>query len=207
MHRGHTSAIARRHHALSKWNAESAPATTMPAAYSVDAIKLRPHGSIVGTALLSIHQSHVHGGPLPQRFAERLRRIELIWPTYPIGHDDRNEHDMIRSSAWRHRRCTPDGRTCTGAAVRVFPMMMWDQGTREPDKPSYDAITEIMKEIDADSHGIPRTGFARFLASEKVGHSGIRARGKPVRRSAGVERDDSETMFRFPLSQVNIQVA
>ena len=61
----------------------------------------------------------------------------LIWPTYPnMGIDDRNQHDMIRSMPGRalngvrtmvadfHRR-----------GVRVlFPMMMWDQGTRDPGK-------------------------------------------------------------------------
>jgi len=57
----------------------------------------------------------------------------LIWPTYPnMGIDDRNQHDMIRGMpggvegakqmiADFHRR-----------GVRVlFPMMMWDQGTRD----------------------------------------------------------------------------
>ncbi|MFY9950093.1 MAG: formylglycine-generating enzyme family protein, partial [Candidatus Sulfotelmatobacter sp.] len=61
----------------------------------------------------------------------------LIWPTYPnMGIDNRNQHDMIRSMpggvagvkqmiADFHRR-----------GVRVlFPMMMWDQGTRDPGMP------------------------------------------------------------------------
>ena len=60
----------------------------------------------------------------------------LIWPTYPnMGIDNRNQHDMIRSMpggvagvrqmiADFHRR-----------GVRVlFPMMMWDQGTRAPER-------------------------------------------------------------------------
>ena len=58
----------------------------------------------------------------------------LVWATYPnMGMDDRNQHDMVRSMpggvagvrqmvADFHRR-----------GVRVlFPMMMWDQGTRDP---------------------------------------------------------------------------
>src|SRR5689334_1899964 len=62
----------------------------------------------------------------------------LIWPTYPnMGIDNRNQHDMIRFMpggiptvkqmiADFHRR-----------GVRVlFPMMMWDQRTRDPGKPS-----------------------------------------------------------------------
>ncbi len=58
--------------------------------------------------------------------------------------------------------------------VRVlFPMMMWDQGTRDPGKPWPDAIAELMKELDADGingdtqDGVP---LAFSLAAEKVGH-------------------------------------
>jgi formylglycine-generating enzyme required for sulfatase activity len=99
----------------------------------------------------------------------------LIWPTYPnMGIDDRNQHDMIRSMpgglpglkqmiADFHRR-----------GVRVlFPMMMWDQGTRDPGKPWPDAIAELMKEIGADGingdtqDGVP---LAYSLAAEKIGH-------------------------------------
>lgn len=76
----------------------------------------------------------------------------LIWPTYPnIGVDDRNQLDMIRSMPGGvpgvkqmvsdfHRR-----------GVRVlFPMMMWDQGTRDPGQPWPDAIAHLMAEIGAD---------------------------------------------------------
>jgi iron(II)-dependent oxidoreductase len=58
--------------------------------------------------------------------------------------------------------------------VRVlFPMMMWDQGTREPGKPWPDAIAEQMKEIDADGiNGDTQDGIpaAFSLASMKLGH-------------------------------------
>jgi formylglycine-generating enzyme required for sulfatase activity len=99
----------------------------------------------------------------------------LIWATYPnMGIDDRNQQDMVRSMpggvegvkkmlADFHRR-----------GVRVlFPIMMWDQGTRDPDKPWPDAVAELMKEIDADGingdtqDGVP---LAFSLAAEKVGH-------------------------------------
>jgi gamma-glutamyl hercynylcysteine S-oxide synthase len=99
----------------------------------------------------------------------------LIWATYPnMGIDDRNQQDMVRSMpggvegvkkmvADFHRR-----------GVRVlFPIMMWDQGTRDPDKPWPDAVAELMKEIDADGingdtqDGVP---LAFSLASERVGH-------------------------------------
>ena len=57
--------------------------------------------------------------------------------------------------------------------VRVlFPMMMWDQGTREPGKSWPDAIAEVMKEVDADGvngdtqDGVP---LAFSLAADRVG--------------------------------------
>ena len=99
----------------------------------------------------------------------------LIWPTYPnMGIDDRNQHDMIRSMpggipgvkqmiADFHRR-----------GVRVlFPMMMWDQGTRDPGLPWPDAIASLMAEIGADGingdtqDGVP---LAFSLAADKIGH-------------------------------------
>jgi iron(II)-dependent oxidoreductase len=99
----------------------------------------------------------------------------LIWPTYPnMGIDDRNQQDMLRSMpggiagvrqmvADFHRR-----------GVRVlFPMMMWDQGTREQGKPWPEAIADLMKEVDADGvngdtqDGVP---LAFSLASDRVGH-------------------------------------
>ncbi len=76
----------------------------------------------------------------------------LIWHTYPnLGIDDRNQLDMIAAMpggvagvkamvADFHRR-----------GVRVlFPMMMWDQGTRDPGEPWPDAIAKLMAAIDAD---------------------------------------------------------
>lgn len=99
----------------------------------------------------------------------------LIWPTYPnMGIDNRNQHDMIRAMpggiagvramvADFHRR-----------GVRVlFPMMMWDQGTRDPGMPWPDAIARLMAEIDADGiNGDTEHGVARAFpdAADKVGH-------------------------------------
>jgi gamma-glutamyl hercynylcysteine S-oxide synthase len=99
----------------------------------------------------------------------------LVWATYPnMGLDDRNQLDMVSSLpggidgvrqmvADFHRR-----------GVRVlFPMMMWDQGTRAPDKPWPQAIAALMKQIGADGingdtqDGVP-LGFS--LAAEAVGH-------------------------------------
>ncbi len=58
--------------------------------------------------------------------------------------------------------------------VRVlFPMMMWDQGTRDPGKPWPQAIAELMKEIGADGiNGDTQDGVpvAFSEAAEKIGH-------------------------------------
>ena len=76
----------------------------------------------------------------------------LIWSTYPnMGIDDRNQLDMVRSMpggiAGVHQMV--EGFHRRGVKV-LFPMMMWDQGTRDPNQPWPDAIAALMKEIDAD---------------------------------------------------------
>ena len=99
----------------------------------------------------------------------------LIWPTYPnMGIDNRNQQDMIRAMpggiagvkqmiADFHRR-----------GVRVlFPMMMWDQGTRDPEASWPQAIADLMKQIDADGiNGDTQDGVpvAFSEAAEKDGH-------------------------------------
>jgi gamma-glutamyl hercynylcysteine S-oxide synthase len=99
----------------------------------------------------------------------------LIWPTYPnMGIDNRNQHDMIR--------CMPGGVAGVREmiakfhkrGVRVFfPMMMWDQGTRKPDKTWPEEIAELMKEIGADGiNGDTQDGVPRVFseAADRVGH-------------------------------------
>ena len=99
----------------------------------------------------------------------------LIWPTYPnIGIDDRNQHDMIRSMPGGIPGVKKMIADFHAKGVRVlFPMMMWDQGTRDPGKSWPDAIAELMKELDADGiNGDTQDGVpAAFVsASEKIGH-------------------------------------
>src|SRR5437763_8551076 len=99
----------------------------------------------------------------------------LIWPTYPnLGIDDRNQIDMIH--------CMPGGvigvrqmiADFHKRRVRVlFPMMMWDQGTRDPGMPWPNAIASLMNEIGADGiNGATQDGvpLAFSLAADKTGH-------------------------------------
>jgi iron(II)-dependent oxidoreductase len=99
----------------------------------------------------------------------------LIWSTYPnMGIDDRNQLDMVRSmpgGVEGVRRMVADFHK---RGVRVlFPMMMWDEGTRDPRASWPDAIADLMREIDADGingdtqDGVP---LAFSLAAEKLDH-------------------------------------
>jgi formylglycine-generating enzyme required for sulfatase activity len=99
----------------------------------------------------------------------------LVWPTYPnMGIDNRNQHDMIR--------CMPGGVAGVRQMIAdfhkrgirvLFPMMMWDQGTRELAKSWPEEIAELIKEVGADGingdtqDGVP---LAFSVAADKVGH-------------------------------------
>ncbi len=99
----------------------------------------------------------------------------LIWPTYPnMGIDDRNQLDMIRSMPGGVAGVRDMIADFHKRSVRVlFPMMMWDQGTRDPGKPWPNAIADLMSEIGADGingdtqDGVP---LAFSIAADKVGH-------------------------------------
>jgi gamma-glutamyl hercynylcysteine S-oxide synthase len=99
----------------------------------------------------------------------------LVWHTYPnIGIDDRNQNDMLRAMpgglpgvrqmvADFHRR-----------GVRVlFPIMLWDQGTRDEGIPNWEATARLFAEIGVDGlngdtmRGVPRAFRA---ASDQLGH-------------------------------------
>ena len=99
----------------------------------------------------------------------------LIWPPYPnMGIDNRNQLDMVTAM--------PGGLAGVKAMVAdfhrrnvrvLFPMMMWDQGTRAPGQPWPESIAAQMKEIGADGvngdtqDGVP---LAFSVAAEKIGH-------------------------------------
>ncbi len=99
----------------------------------------------------------------------------LIWPTYPnMGIDNRNQLDMIRSMPGSVAGVTQMIADFHRRGVRVlFPMMMWDQGTRNPGMSWPEAIASLMAEIGADGingdtqDGVP---LAFSLAADKTGH-------------------------------------
>ena len=99
----------------------------------------------------------------------------LVWSTYPnMGVDDRNQLDMVESMPGGVAGVKQMVEDFHKRGVKVlFPMMMWDQGTRTPDKNWPDAIADLMKEIDADGingdtqDGVP---LAFVTAAERAGH-------------------------------------
>ena len=99
----------------------------------------------------------------------------LIWQSYPnIGIDNRNQYDLLRDmpggiSAIRQMIADFHDR-----GVRVlFPVMVWDQGTRDEGVPNWTATARLLAEIGADGvngdtlDGIPR---AFRNASDETGH-------------------------------------
>jgi formylglycine-generating enzyme required for sulfatase activity len=99
----------------------------------------------------------------------------LVWQSYPnIGIDYRNQYDLLRDMpggvagvrqmiADFHRR-----------GVRVlFPVMVWDQGTRDEGVPNWTATAHLLAEVGADGvngdtlDAIPR---AFRSASDQTGH-------------------------------------
>jgi iron(II)-dependent oxidoreductase len=99
----------------------------------------------------------------------------LIWSTYPnMGVDDRNQLDMVASMPGGISGVAQMVTEFHRHGVRVlFPMMMWDQGTRDPQTPWPQAIAELMKEINADGiNGDTQDGVPRVFseAAEEMAH-------------------------------------
>jgi gamma-glutamyl hercynylcysteine S-oxide synthase len=99
----------------------------------------------------------------------------LIWHTYTnIGIDNRNQYDLLRDMPGGLDGVREMVADFHRHGVKVFfPVMVWDQGTRDEGKPNWDATAELMKAVDADGvngdtmDGIPEA-FAK--AAEKAGH-------------------------------------
>lgn len=100
----------------------------------------------------------------------------LLWPYYPnSGIDARNHMDMIRSMPGGIPAVRQMVSDFHRRGVRVlFPTMMWDQGTRKPDKSWPDEIAAVMKEVGADGvngdtqRGVP---LAFSLAADRINYS------------------------------------
>jgi iron(II)-dependent oxidoreductase len=166
------------------WRDERRIRTTFdPARYEMPALKWT-QSSFMQPQMM-VHDRHfydpVAGRYTVDRYLDDLEKryggidAVLVWATYPnMGIDDRNQLEMVESMpggiegvrqivAEFHRR-----------GVRVlFPMMMWDEGTHQPDVPWPQAIATLMKQIGADGvngdtqDGVP-LGF--ITAAEAVGH-------------------------------------
>jgi iron(II)-dependent oxidoreductase len=99
----------------------------------------------------------------------------LIWQSYPnIGIDNRSQYDLIRAlpGGIPALRAMIDDFHKRGVRV-LFPMMMWDQGTRAEGIPNWQATAEIMAQIGADGvNGDTMSGIPRAFreASDKTGH-------------------------------------
>lgn len=99
----------------------------------------------------------------------------LVWAVYPnVGIDDRNQHDITRTMPGGVEGLKQMVADFHKRGVKVlFPMMMWDQGTRDPGTDWPTAFAQFLKEIDADGvngdtqDGVP---LAFSLAAEKAGH-------------------------------------
>lgn len=95
----------------------------------------------------------------------------LIWPTYPnIGVDNRNQFDMLADMPGGIKGVRQMVADFKRRGVRVFfPIMIWDNGTRNPGTTIAKALTKEMAQVGADGlngdtmNGIP----AEFLFAEK----------------------------------------
>ncbi len=99
----------------------------------------------------------------------------LVWHTYTnIGIDNRNQYDLLHDmpgGVEGLRRMVQDFHR---RGVRVlFPVMLWDQGTRDVGAPNWEATAKAIAEIGADGingdtlGGVPR---AFRVASDATGH-------------------------------------
>ena len=91
----------------------------------------------------------------------------LIWPTYPnIGIDNRNQFDMVADMPGGLKGVRQMVADFKRRGVRVFfPIMIWDNGTRNPGTSIAHALTKEMSKIGADGlngdtmYGIPAEFF------------------------------------------------
>ena len=169
---------------LNHWRAERRIRVTYdPARYDLPALRWTQSSFIQPQMMVQDRYFYdpVAGRYTVDRYLDDLEKryggidAVLVWSTYPnMGIDDRNQLQMVESMpggiegvrqmvADFHRR-----------GVRVlFPMMMWDEGTHQPDQPWPQTIAALMKQIGADGingntqDGVP-LGFTQ--AADAIGH-------------------------------------
>ena len=89
----------------------------------------------------------------------------LLWPVYPnIGVDNRNQYDLARDMPGGVEGLKRMVADFHARGVKVFfPVMPWDQGTRDEGVPNWEATARLMAAIGADGvngdtfNGIPRS--------------------------------------------------
>lgn len=76
----------------------------------------------------------------------------LIWHTYPnLGIDSRNQYDLLRDMPGGIAGVKQMVSNFHRHGVHVlFPVMLWDQGTRDEGKLNWEATAELMAQIGAD---------------------------------------------------------
>jgi gamma-glutamyl hercynylcysteine S-oxide synthase len=99
----------------------------------------------------------------------------LIWHVYPnLGVDDRNQFDMLRDLPGGIAGVRAMVEQFHGRRIKVFfPLLMWDAGTRSEGVAPATAMSQLLKDIDADGinfdtlESVP-PGFRE--ASDAIGH-------------------------------------
>jgi iron(II)-dependent oxidoreductase len=99
----------------------------------------------------------------------------LVWQSYPnMGIDDRNQYDLLRDLPGGLPGVRQMVSEFHARGVRVlFPVMVWDQGTRDEGVPEWIAATHLMAEIGADGiNGDTLRDFPKVFreASDATGH-------------------------------------
>ncbi len=169
---------------LEHWRAERRIRTTYdPSRYELPALQWTQSSFIQPQMMVQdrFFYDPVAGRYTVDRYLDDLEKryggidAVLVWSTYPnMGIDDRNQLQMVESMPGGIEGVRQMVSDFHRRGVRVlFPMMMWDEGTHQPDQPWPQAIAALMKQIDADGingdtqDGVP-LGFS--LAAEKIDH-------------------------------------
>lgn len=99
----------------------------------------------------------------------------LIWPTYPnMGIDSRNQFDLVSDLPGGVKGVRQMVEDFHRHHVRVlFPVMLWDQGTRKEDVSDAEVIARELASVDADGiNGDTLEGMPRIFGTDSasLGH-------------------------------------